>query len=197
LSFPRLVACLGNPGDKYSMTWHNAGFWVADILAREAGVHFRNAGLFNVTAIPDGPDLMKPTVYMNRSGQAVAAFLDSRNYSAEELLVVCDDVNLDLGRLRLRARGSHGGHNGLKSIIESLDTDQFPRLRLGIGAAPDGNDLADYVLDTVPARFEEEASLMAHNAADCIALCVSEGLSSAQERYNRKPLDDPDQLILT
>jgi PTH1 family peptidyl-tRNA hydrolase len=171
------------------MTWHNAGFWVADILAREAGVHFIDAGLFNVTVIPDGPDLIRPTVYMNRSGGAVAAFLDSRGYNAEELLVVCDDINLDLGRLRLRNSGSHGGHNGLKNIIESLGTEQFSRLRLGIGPAPGGADLADYVLDTVPEKLEEEASVMAHNAADCVLLYIKEGLASAQDRYNRNPVD--------
>ncbi len=169
------------------MTWHNAGFWVADILAREAGVRFINAGLFNAAVILDGTDLIKPTVYMNRSGSAVAAFLDNRGYNPDELLVVCDDINLELGRLRLRDNGSHGGHNGLKSIIDSLGTELFPRLRLGIGPPPDGSeDLADYVLDTVPEKLEEEASVMAHNAADCILLYSNEGLSSAQERYNRK-----------
>ncbi|MCD4702552.1 MAG: aminoacyl-tRNA hydrolase [Candidatus Aegiribacteria sp.] len=186
MSVPRLVACLGNPGEKYKITWHNAGFWVADILAREAGVHFINAGLFNASVIPEGPDLIKPTVYMNRSGKAVAAFLDSRGYNADELLVVCDDTNLELGRLRLRDSGSHGGHNGLKSIIDSLGTESFSRLRLGIGPPPSGDDLADYVLDKVPEKLEEEASVMAHKAADCVMLYLTEGLTSAQERYNRK-----------
>ena len=168
------------------MTWHNAGFWVADILAREAGVHFINAGLFNASVFLDSTDLIKPTVFMNRSGKAVAAFLDSRDYNADELLVVCDDINLDLGRLRLRDSGSHGGHNGLRSIIDSLGTEQFSRLRLGIGSPSIGDDLADYVLDKVPEKLEEETSVMAHNAADCVLLYVKEGLTSAQERYNRK-----------
>lgn len=168
------------------MTWHNAGFWVADILVREAGIHFINAGLFNASVIPDGPDIIKPTVFMNRSGRAVAAFLDSRGYNADELLVVCDDVNLELGRLRLRDSGSHGGHNGLRNIIDSLGTESFSRLRLGIGPPPDVNDLADYVLDRVPGKLEEKASVMAHTAADCVRLYLREGLISAQERYNRK-----------
>ncbi len=189
MSIPRLVACLGNPGDKYRLTWHNAGFWVADILALEAGVHFINAGLFNVSVIPDGPDLIKPTVYMNRSGSAVAAFLDSRGYNSNELLVVCDDINLDFGRLRLRDRGSHGGHNGLRDIISSLGTEDFSRLRLGVGPPPQGEDLADFVLDKVPEKYEQTASIMAHEAADCVLMFVKEGISPAQERYNRKPLD--------
>lgn len=168
------------------MTWHNAGFWVADILALEAGVHFINAGLFNAAVIPEGPDLIKPNVYMNRSGKAVAAFLDTKGYNADELLVICDDTNLELGRLRLRSSGSHGGHNGLRSIIDTLGTDQFARLRLGIGSPSAGDDLVDYVLDGVPQKLEEEASLMAHKAADCVTLFLSEGLTKAQERYNRK-----------
>lgn len=170
------------------MTWHNAGFWVADILAGEAGVQFINAGLFIATVLPDGPNLIKPADYMNRSGKAIAAFLDIKDYDAAELLVVCDDVNLDLGHLRLRARGSHGGHNGLGNIIECLGTEDFARLRIGIGPAPDSSDLADFVLDNVPEKLEEEAARMAHIAADCINLFIKEGMIAAQERYNRKPV---------
>ncbi|MCD4847718.1 MAG: aminoacyl-tRNA hydrolase [Candidatus Aegiribacteria sp.] len=184
----RLIACLGNPGKKYCMTWHNAGFWVADILAREAGVQFIDAGLFITTVLPDGPDLIKPADYMNRSGKAIAEFLDIKNYNAAELLVICDDVNLDLGHLRLRARGSHGGHNGLRNIIECLGTENFARLRIGIGPAQDGSDLADFVLDSVPSKLEEEAARMAYVAADCVGLYLQEGIIAAQERYNRKPV---------
>ena len=169
------------------MTWHNAGFWVADILAREAGVQFMDAGLFIATVLPDGPDLIKPADFMNRSGKAIAAFLDIKDYDAAELLVVCDDVNLDLGHIRLRARGSHGGHNGLRDIIECLGTEDFARLRIGIGPAPDDSDLADFVLNRVPAKLEEEASLVAHTAADCIGLFIKEGIAAAQEKHNRKP----------
>lgn len=170
------------------MTWHNAGFWVADILAREAGVQFINAGLFIATVLKNGSDLIKPADYMNRSGKAIAEFLDIKNYDASELLVVCDDVNLDLGHLRLRARGSHGGHNGLRNIIECLGTEDFPRLRIGIGPAPDSSDLADFVLDCVPKKLEEEASRMAHVAADCVGLYLQEGIVAAQEKFNRKPV---------
>ncbi|MCK4506617.1 MAG: aminoacyl-tRNA hydrolase [Candidatus Aegiribacteria sp.] len=184
----RLIACLGNPGKKYCLTWHNAGFWVADILAREAGVQFTNAGLFIATVLPDGTDLIKPADYMNRSGKAIAAFLDIKDYNADELLVVCDDVNLDLGHLRLRAGGSHGGHNGLRNIIECLGTENFARLRIGIGPAPDGSDLADFVLDRVPEKLEEEASRVAHIAADCVGLFLQEGIIAAQEKHNRKPV---------
>lgn len=185
-----MVACLGNPGDRYSMTWHNAGFWVADILSREAGVSFEDAGLFQVACLPGGQFLIKPTVYMNRSGRTVDAFLGARGLGAESLLVVCDDFNLDLGRLRLKAEGSSGGHNGLQDIIDRLGTQDFPRLRMGIGPPPRNRDMAEFVLDRVPSRLEDEASVMAHRAADCVRLYAEKGISPAQEIYNR----DPDTL---
>lgn len=188
MHLPRVIACLGNPGIKYGMTWHNAGFWVADILAREAGVRLVDAGLFLVGVLPGDVHLIKPNGFMNRSGTAVSQFLDAVGHSAEELLVVCDDVNLDLGWLRLRASGSAGGHNGLGDIISSLGTEDFSRLRLGVGPFP-GGELADFVLSRVPKTSEEEASLMAHRAADCVTLACESGVTVAQERYNGKPAD--------
>lgn len=187
MSRPIVVACLGNPGRKYSMTWHNAGFWVGDILSREAGVPFADAGLFQVAELDRGLTVVKPTVFMNRSGKAVKSFLDSQELTPEQLLVVCDDVNLDLGTLRLRGSGSHGGHNGLRSIIHCLESDQFSRLRMGVGPPPGGIDLADFVLGEVPRSVEEDASVMACRAADCVKLFYEEGLSSAQQVYNRRP----------
>jgi peptidyl-tRNA hydrolase, PTH1 family len=182
-----VIACLGNPGTRYSLTWHNAGFWVADILAREAGVRFANAGLFLAADLRSGVHLIKPNDFMNRSGAAVAHYLDATGFAAADLLVVCDDVNLDLGRLRLRSGGSAGGHNGLADIVQRLGTEDFARLRLGVGPSPGGGDLADYVLSRVPARMEEDASLMAHTAADCVTMACESGVLAAQERYNRKP----------
>lgn len=183
----RLVACLGNPGAKYRMTRHNAGFWVADILVREAGVSFSNAGLFSVALLEQDLDLIKPESFMNRSGSAVRSFLELRGYSESELLVVCDDTNLPLGTLRLRACGSDGGHNGLRDVIERLATQEFKRLRLGVGPAPEGEDLADFVLEPIRKDLEEEASLMAHRAADCVLMSIRENLEAAQAVYNGKP----------
>jgi PTH1 family peptidyl-tRNA hydrolase len=184
---PKLVACLGNPGLRYRMTWHNAGFWVADVLASEAGVSFTDAGLFEAAGLPGGPELIKPRTWMNGSGTAVREFLGIRGWVCGDLLVVCDDVNLPLGTLRLRAEGSHGGHNGLRDVIEKLGSEEFARLRLGVGPPPEREDLADYVLGKVPGRLELEASLMAHRAADCVLACAREGLEAAQSSYNRKP----------
>lgn len=169
------------------MTWHNAGFWVGDILTREAGVSFADAGLFQVAELDPELTIIKPTVFMNRSGKAVKSFLDCQELTPQHLLVVCDDVNLDLGTLRLRGSGSHGGHNGLRNIINCLESDDFPRLRMGVGPPQGGIDLADFVLGEIPRSVEEDASVMACRAADCIQLFYEEGLSSAQQVYNRRP----------
>ncbi len=182
---PRLALCLGNPGGKYSLTWHNAGFWVADVLAREAGVSLVNAGLFSAAVLPSGLEVARPMTFMNESGRAASVLLRIRDLGPGDILVVCDDVNLPLGRLRLREGGSAGGHKGLGSIIACLGTDAFARLRLGVGPGPDSGDLADFVLSRVPGDQEEEASLMAHRAADCVCRAFEEGIAAAQEIYNR------------
>lgn len=185
MSRPRLALCLGNPGPKYSLAWHNAGFWVADALAREAGVPFTNAGLFSAVTLPCGLELAKPSTFMNESGRAAATLLRMRDLPPDGLLVVCDDVNLDLGRLRLRESGSAGGHKGLSSIIAALGTESFARLRLGVGPGPGGADLADFVLSRVPKRLEEEAGVMAYRAADCVMKAFTDGYSAAQDIFNR------------
>jgi PTH1 family peptidyl-tRNA hydrolase len=181
----RLVACLGNPGLRYSLTRHNAGFWAGDILARRHGVSFDNAGLFAVGRMPQGPLLMKPMNFMNRSGQAVSALMESQEIEPERILVISDDVNLELGRLRLKLGGSHGGHNGLRSVIGELGTEGFPRLRMGVGPAPPGMELAEFVLERLPRSQEEEAAFMAHRAADCVETVLDRGWRTAQTEFNR------------
>lgn len=183
----RLALCLGNPGPRYSLTWHNAGFWTADVLAAEAGVSFRNAGLFSAARLPSGLEVAKPSTFMNESGRAAAALLTSLDITPEELLVVCDEASLPLGTIRLRAGGSAGGHKGMASLIATLGTDCFPRLRLGIGPIPEGVDLADYVLARIPRKLEEEASLMAHRAADCVTIAFEQGIEAAQSAFNSRP----------
>src|SRR5262245_11560221 len=131
--------------------------------------------------------LARPLLFMNRSGPAVRALLERHEASPEQMLVVCDDFHIDFGTLRLRKSGSHGGHNGLRSIIESTGSPGFPRLRVGIGPAPAGEDPADFVLE----RFtpDERASLgdLVGQAADCVETVLREGLDAAMNRYNRKP----------
>ncbi len=179
-----IILCLGNPGIKYSLTWHNAGFWVADILARESGVSFKRSGAFDIAYLPGGTNLVKPSTYMNESGRAAGAILTARQLDPENMLVVCDDVNLQVGTLRLRASGSAGGQNGLKDIIEVLGTQDFPRLRMGIGPKPERMELSRYVLAKVPKPKQELASITAHRAADCVMEAVRNGIESAQSIYN-------------
>ncbi len=179
-----IIVCLGNPGPKYALTWHNAGFWVADILAREAGVSFKRAGAFDVAYMPGGLHLIKPSTYMNESGRAVGAILTARQKDPGNMLLICDDVNLSLGTLRLRNSGSAGGQNGLKDTIEVLKTQNFPRLRIGIGPKPEKMNLAKFVLKKVPKPSQELASVMAHRAADCALEVVKNGVEAAQGIYN-------------
>jgi PTH1 family peptidyl-tRNA hydrolase len=187
----RLVVGLGNPGEKYRRTRHNVGFMVADALAAELGQahwHPEADALVARTAVDGEPLLLvKPQTFMNRSGIAVAQVLAESGADPTSLMVISDDVVLDLGTLRMRARGGHGGHNGLRSIIETLDTEDFPRLRLGVGReepAPD-SDLADYVL----APFPEEDVLVVQEmvgAALAAVLCAfREGTEMAMSRYNK------------
>lgn len=182
-----IILCLGNPGMKYSLTWHNAGFWVADILARESGVSFKRSGAFDIAYLTGGINLVKPATYMNESGRAAGAVLTARQLDPENMLVVCDDVNLPVGTLRLRASGSAGGQNGLDDIISVLGTMDFPRLRLGIGPKPQRMDLAKYVLSKVPGQKQELASVTAHRAADCVMEAVLNGIEAAQSIYNKTP----------
>ncbi len=148
----RLIVGLGNPGSRYSLTRHNIGWMVVDAFAREndfpkPAKRFKSAfyGPVNI----DGSDicLIRPLTYMNRSGFAVRAVVEEYQIPTENVLAVYDDVALDLGRIRLRAKGSAGGHNGMRSIISMLHTDQIPRLRLGVRTSTEINDLVEYVLE--------------------------------------------------
>ena len=134
--------------------------------------------------MPGGLHLIKPSTYMNESGRAVGAILTARQKDPENMLLICDDVNLSLGTLRLRKNGSAGGQNGLKDTIEVLKTPEFPRLRVGIGPKPEKMNLAKYVLKKVPKQQQELASIMAHRAADCALEVVKNGVEAAQGIYN-------------
>ncbi|CAK0764816.1 peptidyl-tRNA hydrolase [Gammaproteobacteria bacterium] len=157
----RLIAGLGNPGPRYENTRHNAGFWVVDALAQAAGIHFRPESRFLGEACriagAEGNEywLLKPTTFMNHSGQSVAALARFYKISVTDILVVHDDLDLPSGVARLKQGGGHGGHNGLSDIISHLGAN-FLRLRLGIGHPGDAQRVIDYVLDR-PSRADEEA----------------------------------------
>jgi len=182
------VVGLGNPGERYRRTRHNAGFMVADALAARAGAGRGSAegdAWVTDTRI-GGVDvlLVKPLTFMNRSGLAVEALRAARGLSPGDVLAVVDDAALELGELRVRERGSHGGHNGLRSLIEAMGTEEFPRLRVGIrkGELPD--DLAEYVLS----EFPEEDVLVVQEivglAADAVECFLRDGAAAAMNRFN-------------
>lgn len=160
---PRILYVgLGNPGKNYANTKHNIGFMVLEELAKSLGLTWQENQKFNAKtakgSVNNRPvDLMMPLTFMNLSGTAVKQFLDYYKMDASQLIVVCDDAALPYGHLRARSQGSSGGQNGLKSIISSLGTQEFARLRMGIGEARPGQDLADYVLSGFDAK--EKTSL--------------------------------------
>ena len=185
----KLVAGLGNPGGAYRGTRHNVGFEVVDLIASRHGLVFDGAPADAIQArwrrADDGVLLVKPLTFMNVSGQAVGAL--SRFYKVElaDVLIVCDDVNLALGRLRVRGGGGEGGHNGLRSVADALGTAEYARLRLGVGRGDLRRDLADHVL----ARFEpdELAGIEAAvaRAADAVETWVADGLVKTMNVFNR------------
>ena len=187
----KLIVGLGNPGEEYRQTRHNVGFMVADALAARHGLGWRNEGQVAFAKQFGSPEflLAKPKTFMNLSGFAVAEFASYRNIDHGDLLIVVDDVDLPLGRMRARARGSAGTHNGLKSVVGQLGTTDFPRLRIGVGRGDTRRDLADYVL----AKFEaaEQAALneIVARAADAAEMFAAEDIEKVMNRYNPDPAD--------
>jgi PTH1 family peptidyl-tRNA hydrolase len=185
----KLVAGLGNPGREYRSTRHNVGFEVVDLLAARRGLVFEAAPVNAVQAKwrTDGEVvlLVKALSFMNVSGPPIAELARYYRVSLPDLLIVSDDVNLPLGRLRLRSNGSEGGHNGLRSVAEALGTVAYPRLRIGVGRGDTRRDLADHVL----ARFEQDEqpgieSAIAR-AADAVEAWIVQDFDTVMNTYNR------------
>jgi PTH1 family peptidyl-tRNA hydrolase len=184
----RLVVGLGNPGPEYEATRHNIGFDLLDRLVRERALKWEKEHKFRakIATGRDGIVFAKPLTYMNLSGNAVSRLMRHQRLSPGRILVVYDDTALSPGALRFRPGGSAGGHNGIKSIIEYLGTEAFPRLRLGVGPAPVGVDLADHVLG--PFRPEERVEMekVLEIAAEGVNYALSVGLDAAMNRFNRR-----------
>ncbi|MCL4811859.1 MAG: aminoacyl-tRNA hydrolase [Vicinamibacteraceae bacterium] len=187
----KLVAGLGNPGPRYRGTYHNIGFDVVDEIARRAGVAFgaspADALAAKVTVGVEPAWLVKPLTFMNLSGQAVGALARYYRLDPADVLVVVDDVALETGRLRIRRGGSAGGHNGLKSVIEHLGTEGFPRVRVGVGRGDARRDLADHVLAKIGADDRARLEEAVARAADAVECVIAEGTDAAMNRYNRDP----------
>jgi PTH1 family peptidyl-tRNA hydrolase len=181
----KLVAGLGNPGPNYRGTRHNIGFAVVDEVARRAAVAFESAPADALMAKWRARDtlLVKPMTFMNASGQAVGELLRYFKVEPVDLLVIVDEVQLPLSKLRARARGSAGGHNGLKSIIEHLGTD-FARLRVGVGRGEERRDLADHVLARFDKDEAEEVERMTVRAADAAEMFITSGIEAVMNGFN-------------
>lgn len=186
-----LVVFLGNPGLKYENTRHNAGFMTADALAKDKGLSINRSRYKSLTAeIVLGEEkvlLMKPQTFMNLSGEAVAEAAKFYKIPPEHVLVVSDDVSLPIGKLRIRQKGSAGGHNGLKSIIGLLGSDAFPRIKVGVGAPPHPDyDMADWVLSVFKNQDAVDMEASAKRAAQAVESYIVKGPEKTMNLFNQK-----------
>jgi PTH1 family peptidyl-tRNA hydrolase len=189
----RLVVGLGNPGESYADTRHNLGFRCVDELARAAGANWEDAGDRAESLVTVAPldtrhlVLAKPRTYMNASGEAVRDLLDELEIELAQVLVVYDDMDLPLGTLRVREQGSPGTHNGMRSVVAELDTDQVPRLRIGIGQAA-GADARDHVLSEFSADESRLADAALVEAEEAVRVWATVGAAAAMNRFNSRVL---------
>ena len=186
-----IIAGLGNPGREYENTRHNAGFKAIDEIAKKAGIGISEKkhkaligkGVFAGEKVV----LVKPQTYMNLSGESIREVTDYYKVDAEsELIVISDDIDLDIGQLRIRPKGSAGGHNGLKNIIQHLGTENFARVRIGVGAKRAGGDLVAHVLGSVGGDDLELYDETIKKVADAVEMMILEGTEKAMNKYNTK-----------
>ena len=189
VSPPSLVIVgLGNPGPEYAGTRHNAGFWCIDALAKKHGITLERRNRSAIVGEGEIEDhrviLVKPRTFVNRSGAAIK-YLTAR-YAApiEKVLIVCDDINLPPGKLRMRRKGSAGGHNGIKSVIEAAGSQGFPRLRIGVGRPPEGTGQIEHVIGPMESRDREIVDEAVERAAEAIECLLTVGIDEAMSRFN-------------
>jgi len=192
-----LIVGLGNPGRQYEDTRHNVGFRVMDRLAAGGGATFQSSPKWqcHITKLPEtGTLLVKPQTFMNLSGRAIHQILSFHKWLPEQMLVIYDDVALPLGTLRFREKGSAGGHNGIKSILQYLGTDAFPRLKLGIGSSQPGG-MVGHVLGKFSPDEKPILENMLATALDAVQLARSQGIATAAHRFHTRnnPLPAPDE----
>jgi PTH1 family peptidyl-tRNA hydrolase len=185
-----LIAGLGNPGEKYAKTRHNAGAMVVDVLCDRLGVSLKKVRFVAATAAEartgDVPLLLtRTTTFMNESGPPLASLARKRSIPPERVVVVHDEIDLAFGALRVKFGGSTAGHNGLESVVAAYRTPDFYRVRVGVGRPPGRQDPVGYVLSPFGSRERKEVEVLIEEAADAALTLVTEGLAAAQDRYNR------------
>lgn len=184
-----IIAGLGNPGKKYEMTRHNAGFLAMDLLAKEGGFEYKKLKFHSLIADEMIGNkrclLMKPQTMMNNSGEAIYEAAMYYNIPDENIIIIYDDISLDVGKTRIRRKGSAGGHNGIKSIISCLGSGNFPRVKIGVGKKPNANyDLVDWVLGVFPNDKREELNSALKNSVEAVKLIVADETDKAMNLYN-------------
>lgn len=185
----KLITALGNPGSQYAKTRHNMGFMVADTLADRYNFSFKTESKFNADiakTVIEGECVIvcKPLTYMNLSGQAVRPLMNYYKLTNDDLFLIYDDISLDLGKVRFRAKGSDGGHNGIKSVILETKSDKFDRLKVGIGPQPGFMKSESFVLATFPKESEELLEASLNLAADAVVCYLQNGLQISQNKFN-------------
>lgn len=188
-AYDYIIAGLGNPGAKYEMTRHNAGFLAIDMLAMKQNKEIKRLKFHALTcdAEIEGKKclLMKPQTFMNNSGEAIGEAAKFYKIPPQNIIVLSDDISLDVGKIRIRRKGSAGGHNGLKSIIAHLGSEDFPRVKIGVGKKPNAYmDLADWVLGRFPKELEPQLKEALENADGAISLIVLDKFDRAMNLYN-------------
>lgn len=183
-----ILVGLGNPGKEYERTRHNAGFMALDLYCQKNGISVTRSKFNSLTAEADiGGNrvlVMKPQLYMNRSGEAVRDAANFYKISPENIVVISDDVQLDVGKLRVRRKGSDGGQKGLRDIIYQLSSDTFPRLRIGVGKLPAGGNMVNWVLGKIPSELDNDFNTALNNAVDAIPLLIEGKIDDAMCKYN-------------
>jgi hypothetical protein len=186
----KIIAGLGNPGKEYRATRHNIGFEAVDYIAYDLGIYIderkHKALLGKGIFAGEKVIFLKPQTYMNLSGESIRAALDYYKLTNEDLIVIYDDISLDVGEIRIRTKGSAGGHNGIKSIISHLGTDVFDRIKIGVGDKPKGYDLADYVLGKFKENEVKNMEEAVINAKKALELMLQNEEEKAMNLFNRK-----------
>ncbi|HZJ68390.1 MAG TPA: aminoacyl-tRNA hydrolase [Candidatus Eisenbacteria bacterium] len=183
-----IIAGLGNPGKKYERSWHNCGYMVLEILSQRHDFTMRKIKFKSLCAEINlyGQKIifLQPTTFMNNSGESIRAAVDFYKIPLENLLVIYDDIDIDVGKIRIRPWGSPGSHNGMRSIVKHLNDDNFPRIRVGIGPQVEGIDIVKYVLQSVPIDKQKMLFEGLNKAADAVEIILQDTLDLAMNRLN-------------